>query len=531
MYRVMLVDDDVAVLEFLKQLVPWEQMGFGLSGVFTRAADALEMCRKEMPDLIITDIGMPGMNGLELIQCLQTEAGKTQFVILSCHDEFHYAQQAVKLGVHDYILKETLDLAGIQGILDRVLGKLEEERRLKQQVDRLYYQAQKNKAALKEKWLRDLLAGPVIEDRPLLGQLQEFGLNTQLGHILPVLCRVFSFQDAIIRYQKEDVVKFIVENAAEELLEGEPDVMFFGRSAQEFVLLYSFRKDFASNPYEKIVQVCRTLQLAFAKYLKLEFSMLIGEPTADGAGIKRQLPVLLSAADHLFYFEGPAIVKSNHSAAVWMNQEDLFEHYSDYAERFNRLLLEGSGDVEHVVDAFVGFMKNRNYHPADVKQMVWKLALDLQLKLKFSMAYDKEKMQQTVQHMMNVSEVREWLVKFIQKAVRQAEHISRESKKAEIVDIQKYVMLHLNRKITLEEAAAHLHLNPSYFSRLFKKETGENFIEFVTRMKMEKAKMLLEEMGRTVEQVALQLGYDNKSYFIKLFKQHYGIPPGKFVKA
>lgn len=528
MYQVIAVDDDVAVLDFLEKLIPWNEVGFELAGVFTNALDAIQHCENSLPDLIITDIGMPVMDGLQFIQKLQSEATEVRLVILSCHDEFQFAQQAVKLGVQDYILKETLSVEGICGIAERVKRKIDDDRRQKLEVQRLTNQAIKSKAVRKEKWLQSLLTNSLRENGSLLEQLQEYGLNPNLGHFIPVLWRIHCFQAAIYRYEKEDIVKFIVENAAEELLCDEPDVLFFSYSAQEFCLLYAFKKELISNPYDKLVRVSQMLQMAFSKFLKLEFSVIVGEMTANGADIQRQLPELLAAADQFFYSEGPMIVKSR-ELRTQMSAEDLFTYYYEYAERLNQLLLEENGDVDRVIDTFIQFIINRRFPPSNVKQMVWKLALDMELKLKFSLEYDKEKVQQAIGQMMNVSEIRNWLIRFMNDAIVLVERIAKESKKAEIIDAQKYVKLHLNRKITLEEVADNLHLNPSYFSRLYKKETGENFIEFVIRMKMEKAKVLIGESDKTVEKIALMLGYDNKSYFIKLFKQHFGVPPSRFV--
>jgi len=528
MYQVILVDDDVAVLEFLKKLIPWNDIGFELTGVFTNALDAVKHCDVALPDLIITDIGMPEMDGLEFIRKLQSEASEMRFVILSCHDEFHYAQQAVKLGVQEYILKETLSVDLIMGIAERMKRKIDEDRRQKHKIEKLNDQAMKNKSVWKEKWLRNLLSNPVIEDGSLMEQLREYGFNLNLGHYIPVLWRIHSFHAAIIRYEKDEIVKFIVENAAEELLFDEPDVMFFSYSAQEFCLLYAFKKDLTSNPFDKLVQVSRMLQEAFSKFLKLEFSVIVGEMVTTGADIKRQLPELLSAADQFFYSEEPVILKSKNIQAQ-KSGEDIFVYYFEYAERLNHLLIDENGNIAQVIDSFIQFIISKRFQPSHVKQLVWKLALDMQLKLKFSQEYDKEKVQQAIGQMMNISEIRNWLLQFMKEAVLQAEQISKKSKKTEIIDAQKYVQLHLNRKITLEEVADYLHLNPSYFSRLYKKETNENFIEFVTRMKMEKAKVLISDSDKTVEKVALMLGYDNKSYFIKLFKQHYGASPSQFV--
>ncbi|MCC3377384.1 helix-turn-helix domain-containing protein [Cohnella sp. REN36] len=526
MYKAILVDDDVAVLEFLRRLVPWESLGFELAGTHADALDAFEACQGTYPDLIITDIGMPGLDGLSFIRRLQSEGAKSRFAILSCHDEFHYAQQAVQLGVQDYILKETLTPEGIAEMVLRVKGKIEEDARLRIEVDRLHAQANKSKSAAKEQWLRGVLSAPFADDSTVLEPLRSFGLNTKLGCSLPVLFRAHRYQEALVRYRQEEAVKFIAENAAEELLREEPDMLFVGYAGSSFYLLYAYKKDLARNPYEHAAAAAKRLQRAFAGVLKLPYSAVIGEEAVGGAELKRQLAELQEAGERLFYVEGPTVIKRSELRRE-DNREDPFVYHFDYAERFNRLLLEANEDVGPAVDAFIGFVGERRFQPSHVKQLVWKLALDLLLKLRPGIAYDKEKLQQEIGRLTHVGELREWLARFLADAVSQVGRIANKSKKTEILEAQNYIRLHLNRKITLEEAAEFLHLNPSYFSRLFKKETGENFIEFVNRLKMEKAMALLGDSGKSVEEAAFSLGYDNKSYFIKLFKQHFGIAPGR----
>ena len=529
MYKAILVDDDVAVLEFLKKLIPWQRLGFELAGEYTDALDAIRTWEGRYPELIVTDIGMPGLDGLSFIRRVQSEEAGSRFVILSCHDEFHYAQQAVQLGVQDYLLKETLTPGGISDIAARVKAGLDEDRRLKTEVDRLQSQANRSQSADKEKWLRDLLASPYADDSTVLSRLGEYGLSAEPGHFLPVLFRAHRYRDALGRYRQEEAVKFIVENAAEELLGEERDVLFLGFSGQSFFLLHAFRKDLARNPYDEAAAVADRLRQAFARVLKLEYSVVIGEEACGGASIKRRLAELAEAGERLFYSDGAVVAKTAERLGEF-NREDPFVYHFEYAERFNRLLLEATGDTGPAADAFAAFLAEKRFQPSNVKQLVWKLTLDMLLKLKLGMAYDKEKVQQDIGQITHIGELRDWLADFLREAVGEAERIAKKSKKTEIVDAQNYVRLHLGRKITLEEAAEHLHLNPSYFSRLFKKETGENFIEFVNRSKMEKAKELLGGgSGKTVEETAIALGYDNKSYFVKLFKQHFGSSPGRFL--
>lgn len=526
MLKAMLVDDDVAVLEFLKKLVPWERLGFEVTGTYADALDAFRACRGGYPDLIVTDIGMPELDGLSFIRQLQAEGAKSRFVILSCHDEFQYAQQAVQLGVQEYILKETLTPQGIAEVIGHAKDKIEEDRRLRIEVARLHVQASKSKSAAKEQWLREVLSAPVADDPAVMETLREYGLNTKLGRYIPVLFRSHRYQEALTRYRREEAVKFIVENAAEELLREEPDMLFVGHTGSLFFMLYAFKRDLARNPYDQAAAGAQKLQRAFSGVLKLPYSAVVGEEVSGGAGLKRQLAELQEASERLFYAEGPAVVKLSALRREFV-REDPFAYHSEYAERFGRLLLEANEDVCPAVHAFAEFVRERQFQPSDVKQLVWKIALDLLLKLRPGIAYDKEKVQQEIGRMTHIGELREWLTKFLAEAVSQVARIANKSKKTEIVDAQNYIQMHLHRKIALEEVAEHLHLNPSYFSRLFKKETSENFVEYVNRLKMEKAMAFIGESGRTVEETAFALGYDNKSYFIKLFKQHYGISPGR----
>jgi len=472
MYKAMLVDDDVAVLDFLKRLIPWERLGFELAGEYADGLEAAEACLADgYPDVVVTDIGMPGLDGIGFIKQLQSGGAKTRYVILSCHDEFHYAQQAVQLGVQDYVLKETLSVPGMTDILARVAGKLEEDRRMKVRVERLHVQANKSLSAAKEKWAKELHSAPSLGDAGVFGQLEEFGLPAAgMGNVLPALFRAHRFQDALLRYRKEEAVKFIVENAAEELLREEKGTLFVGHSGHTFFLLHAYKADLAYNPYEYVGGIAEKLRRAFGLYLKLDYSVVVGEPASCGAGLREQLPALLEAGENLFYADGPVLAKAKdiEFELGFGREEDPFLRYFDYAEPFNRLLLEAGGDVETVVDAFVRSFAEKRAHPAAVKQFVWKLALDLMLKLKLGKAYDKEKVQQDIGRMTHEGELREWLTRFMREAVAQAERIAGQSQKTEIVDAMKFVRQHLNRKITLEEAAERLHLNPSYFSRLFK---------------------------------------------------------------
>uniref|UniRef100_UPI000595322F helix-turn-helix domain-containing protein n=1 Tax=Gorillibacterium massiliense TaxID=1280390 RepID=UPI000595322F len=174
---------------------------------------------------------------------------------------------------------------------------------------------------------------------------------------------------------------------------------------------------------------------------------------------------------------------------------------------------------------------SERFPPAAVKDWVLKLLLDMKMKLRtlqyIRTGYSANALQQEIAELDSIGELREWLNGQLMIAAEGEGAVSG-SKRPEVKEACKYVSLHLNRKIGLDEVAEMLHLNASYFSRMFKKETGETFIECVTRMKMERAKEMLDQTSQTVGEICEHLGYDNQSYFIKTFKAHSGLTPVEY---
>lgn len=527
MYKAIIVDDDIAVLSFLKTMIPWSEYNFELIGSYTNAHDALEHSKTLMPDLVITDIGMPIMDGMQFIHELKTLSDQPQFLILSCHDDFKYAQQAMQLRVHDYILKETLNIKSMEAILTRLHDRIKETDLLQQKVKKLRFQAQQSQTDFKEKWFRDYLTTPFNDSTSWKKQLIDYGVSTEMNQYVPVVCSIHRFHGAISRYKNEDLLKFILNNVIEESLEQVSNVVCFSHSAKQFNLIFAYRNDLKFDPFEKIERIGKELQYSISHALKLNLSVIIGSSSQDGNVIRHQFRELIQSKDILFYSRDPEIIRYNLIPPIDL-QDDLLSYYSEYLEQLNRLILDGNSNASTFVDPFITFITSRRFQPVIVKQFIFKLVLDIQMRLTFKHEYSNEKIQQLLEHISNIDELKIWMLSFIEEAVEIMEGISKQSKKSEIVEAQKYILLHLDQKISLEEVADLLYLNSSYFSRLFKKETGENFTEYVTRVKMEKAKKLMLESNKNVSMIAEMLGYDNKGYFVKLFKNHFGVSPARY---
>lgn len=196
------------------------------------------------------------------------------------------------------------------------------------------------------------------------------------------------------------------------------------------------------------------------------------------------------------------------------------------------LALNQPEELQATLSSWDEWVRTERFRPSDVKEWILQLLMELQMKTKLTLQYQpdisEEKLYDVVNSIERIDHLQQWISQYFKQIFRKMSLVAVHSKRAEIIKAQQYVIQHVTEKITLEEMASYLNLNSSYFSRLFKRETNYNFIEYVNMMKLQKAKELLQQSNKTVEDISDYLGYANKSYFIKLFKREIGMRPSEY---
>jgi len=528
MYKVMLVDDDYPVLELLSEAVDWRRLGLSLEGAYENGLEALAAAERDMPDIVITDIGMPKMDGLELVERLKERKPGLRVAILSCHSEFQYAQRAMKLQVQDYIVKDTLDPGDLEQVLARFSASLDEERKLDLEQHKLRHLVDRSREAMKEKWIRNAVQQPLLQANAWNEELASFGLPIEGRTVLPAIGTIDDYRRARRRFMSDDILRFAVTNVMEEVVkEFDADSSLFPYSGKEWILLHSFRPTLTVNGFEETRRLLERIRKALYRSLKLSMSFVIGESCRTPEGIKHGLNGLLLESGQRFYMERGSIATF---ARFVPGEGDLYAYYDEASERFRESVMKRDPvEVKAKVGEWMEFVRNAAYAPETVKDWTLKLLLDIRLKhqslFSFRASKSAESLHKDIAEIGSLNELSDWLTEHLLAAIAAAEDSRVRTQRKEVLDAYQYVSLHLDQRIGLEEIAEHLHLNPSYFSRLFKKETGETFIEYVIRTKMERAKELLDQTAHPVSKICELLGYDNQSYFIKLFKGYAGVTP------
>lgn len=534
MYKVMLVDDDYPVIELLSETIEWDRLGLCLIGSHENGQTAWEHASREMPDILITDIGMPKMNGLELSARIKERKPGVRIAILSCHNEFQYAQQAMRLNVQDYLLKDALDPADLAVLLWKFKEALDQEAQAGWERSRMRHLQQETQEIRKERLVKNLIHHPLVSPEDWRREASEFGLFRDGLHCLPVAGYIDDYRAVQYRFFSGQTLQFALGNVLNEVLPGLfAEALHVGYGERTSLVLFGYKPGLQRNIYDEAEHALRQVQETLRSVLKIRMSFAMGEPSGGPEALKTSLKRLLEDEERRFYLEPGTISRKRMETDFPPGSRGLFAYYDEASTELREILIgRRPEDAKDCADRWVGRIRRERYPLETVKDWTLKLLLDLKLKLhaveSVRPAYSADSLHKEIVEIDSLAELRDWLAEHLERisGVRQAGGGA--GTRAEVLEACKYVSLRLHSRISLDEVAAHLHLNASYFSRLFKKETGVTFIEYVTRKKMERAKELLDQTGLTVGEICEQLGYDNQSYFIKTFKHHAGMTPAEY---
>ncbi|WP_309275236.1 helix-turn-helix domain-containing protein [Paenibacillus sp.] len=525
-----LVDDDYPVVRYLSQSVSWKELDIELIGCYSNGLEAWEGAQQNLPDIVITDIGMPKMNGLEMLEKFSKANPLLRAVILSCHNEFAYAQQAMKLKVSDYILKESLNVEQLQRLLRNISVDLSEEKSRAAEVT-LYMQKEAlNRSALKEKWLKDTLYQLSWTKQAWLKHAQMSGLALEAKYYISFVVIVDRMSD-VTRARKMNgyTIAFAVENVLQEVLDSMHRSVIIRHTNNELVVLVC-----CDDPVKEQQLLFYSIQKAISaikQYLKLSVTCLLGHEASSPDSLRQTLLPMLHDLSQRFYLGESRIHRFER--AIFAGG-DMYTEYAAYFSKINDSLAVSSAEqLEIAVKDWAAWVETNRFHPSDVKEWLLQLLMDLQMKTKVTLQvqqnHSEEKLYDVVNGIHTMEHLQSFTLDYLLELFRRLSVLSIRSKRTEVIKAQQYVIQHVTEKLTLEDMANYLNLNSSYFSRLFKRETNQNFIEYVNMVKLQKAKQLLQQSSKTVEEISDYLGYANKSYFIKLFKREIGMTPSEYA--
>jgi len=520
MVTAFIVDDEPKVCKLIQKLTDWDSLGIQLIGSASNGIDAYAQIAKDRPDIIITDICMPGYDGIELIHMVKKLNYKCFFVIISGHRDFEYAHSALKFGVDDYLLKP-IKQKELHEVLRNVCEKLNK--------DNAYHEKQqRNIVAEQKKFVHAILADAPSAHISQMDHL--FVLQPDDAIYQAVILKIDHDVHSLQNQEDEDVRSRQFELFQMFVQENYPCFfalpMDFGMLA---VLAYENTQG-APDPlvYKSLLKyMCDRI----SPYNAYRATLGVGQP-ADSPDMLKQTILsaircirhrIISGTDHLIYFSDlPLKVSSAPEAFNSFHVSNAVEVFN--AQAIRALLSEAKAKLEkspvqsadlyfqfaeQFFDTFV-FTLKKNHSPA------------------FDEASIKTKFHTLINDSFTVDSLFSGLETLIISSLRQCEMENAMQQKRPILIAQQYISTHYSQKLTLEEIAALVNFNPTYFSNMFKKETGTTLSDYITHCRIDAAKSLLKNSQDSISEVAVKTGFGDQKYFSKIFSRIVGLSPSKF---
>jgi Response regulator containing CheY-like receiver domain and AraC-type DNA-binding domain len=488
MLKAVAFDDEKIVLLALQSVIEWENYGIELVGTADNGVDAIQMVRDLNPDIVLTDIRMPGMDGLELIEVISMESPATKFIVFSGFNEFEYVRRAIGLGVVDY-LEKPVTVNKIRSAIEKTIRQIVHQL----EVNAMKSKLEENHKDLLEKATQDLL----LNGESMLEKWA--GLYRQEDRIQAITVLAFSDKpDKLFEVALSDMIR--IKNGAEHLV---------------VMIHYEF-------PMESIWETLFEWSN--------ENTILFGSGRTYGSLVDAPR----SYREALRALRYGRFMKEN----GWIRIQDI-EGNVDFANALNRheeavVLSLRTLDKEALDKALVSFEKwveTQKLDPEKAEHEILKLVyrglevvkdVDQEIQLSGMIIPHHE-----LSGMQTREEMMVWLqgrLELIMNWLR-ANHDS--NKNAAIKKALVYLDANYGNDVYLQELAEYVGLNPTYFSLLFREEMGITYIKYLTNLRIEHAKTMLRE-GLRVNEVSGKVGYLNNRHFNEIFKKQVGMTPGQY---
>lgn len=535
MYKLVIVDDEDIIRHGIASSINWEEHGFRLAGEAASGQEAWNMIKEVQPELVICDIYMPDIDGIHLAEQIKSQFPEIIVIFLSGYSEFDYAKKAVNLGVFRYLTKpvKTRELIEVLAeVMEEIQYKYEEKERIKKITE----QVKESLSLLRDQFLKGLVHRRIPETE-IFDSLTFLDMRIQGDAFFVMIAALDDYSELLRRCKGTEVQLFrlsIVHMIQNRLGDENYYPLVFQLDSGEIVVLCGFDKGKCSNVRDDIYIKLSNIQLMVQKQLHITISISIGKEVDRLVDVSESYAQAAAAMDHkllvgknsIVYYgdieqmgEGRVFFNfdknteliqyirgANEEAAVCISKE-LFESIRNMKiTRKNHIFILVAELVNQVIRVVM--------ESSDEPESVYGKGFD-----PYAGIYDNE----TLDDMMA------WLEDFIRKSTAHVRNRIKTSSRQFVDHARKFIDEHYqNENLNLSMIAEGVYISPCYLSQVFKKVTGENVSEYLTRVRIEKAKKLLKDVSKKTYEIAYQVGFRDAHYFSSCFKKQVGISPSEY---
>lgn len=518
-YKVFFVEDEIITREGIRENIDWQASGFEFCGEAADGEMALPLLKAVQPDVLITDIKMPFMDGLQLSKIVRERMPWMKIIILSGHDEFEYAQEAINLGVTDYLLKP-VTVRKLQSVLQKLTLQLDQERKEQNNLKKLQEQVEENQVMLRERLLFKLAVG-AIPPLEAIEKAQTLGIDLIARCYLVMILKI----ELSDRTEQYDYAEYQgVQGDVMRLAERNPDIFVLKRDWGDLILIMKgSTTEYLEEERDVLLEEIKEL------VAKTRYQLTIGMGTSKNriadinqsfveALVSMQSPMGALRSDINHTVERAELLKMDKSAVENYLRYGVKDGFDEFFNAYIRPLGETALKSNLI----------KNYIFVDVVLATAKLVNDLGGDVD-KVIPELNSIEITMSNIKTIDQLQEQACKILSNALAYRDSQPNGQYKNLIRQSKEYIDNHYaNPELTLNEVAAQANLSASHFSVVFSQETGQTFKEYLTEIRIKKAKELLRMTSLRSTDIAYQVGYNDPHYFSSVFKKNTGLSPMEF---
>lgn len=543
MCKIVIIDDERQVLQGMKRVIPWEELEAEWVGEAMDGEQGLELIRETQPDIILTDIYMPVMNGLEMIEKLRHEHFKGKFIILSGYSDFEYARHALRLNVHDYLSKP-VTVQTIREVLQSAISKVEQENMKRYELAELEKKLMLYEPFVIKEWLKSVATGVGNLFLENMREITNYRLKWENNkHVVIGLQVIRNADEPDSRFNDSNGERFSIQRIIHELLQEE-------RLESEVIELHSHQIVLwlhldSSLLQEEIISHLRMLGKKMIGRMEAELGLTV----YVGIGtVKNHWQEIADSTEEAFY-------ALSNQGAVALSDFNLFE-FKNRNEDVDRLekrdqLIRPIQFYQQLVEAIrhsqekvacatiQEYMDRMQIQGVISPSLLHRLGTEIWGILSYSLydvgifldeIFPEIDLKKEMTVIQTPDDFKKWLMNKIEEICGNRQWNENLKHKQAVDFMIQYIHEHFSENITLNDLANQVYISRNYLSQIFKKATGISFNQYLTQVRMEKAKAMILEGKYLIYEIAERVGFKNVPYFSTLFKKHTGLNPTDLVK-
>ncbi|SKC66184.1 response regulator transcription factor [Maledivibacter halophilus] len=531
MYSIMIVDDEPIIRKGIANFIQWDSMNCKVTCEATNGLEAKELIETDKPDIIISDIKMPGMDGIDLSKYIHENFPHIKVIILTGYSDFEYAQSAIRYNVVDFVLKPSSNNKITQAI-ETAIKIISEERLKSQKLESMKDKLNENLSLLQEKFLYDFINGLHQNQTTIQNTIKDLNISLKTYHVLYFKFTTNTDSELIdIKENKKNIlgeIKKFVSIIFKDFTHYNITI-----DCNSICTIINVEKNIDEDSTTFFLNKSKELLDFFSNFMNISISLGISNLHKNLEQVHTAYKEATESLSLRFYEDNNIFTYSDYAPTTSKLDKTLKHNYVD---KIIDSIKSSNRDIAlSTMNKFIYELKSSRQPIEYIKNigiLISSLSFKLLLNHYINLSEIVENSSKTYTNILNcdsISDLTNILEKVILSSIDRLSYLNSQDNYI-IKKVTRYIELNYDNQIKLNDLAELAHVNSSYLSRLIKQETGSTLTEIIAKTRIEKAKDLLSLGNMKTYEIAIKVGIEDPAYFSQVFKKYTGLSPSEFKK-